>query len=487
MTPTRAAIYCRISQDREGAGLGIDRQREDCEKLAGSMGWLVVAVHTDNDVSAFSGKPRPGYRALLADLEAGRADAVLVWHTDRLHRSPRELEDFISLCEKRKIVTQTVRAGSLDLNTPNGRAQARTFCAWARQEVEHKSDRIKAAQLQKAAAGKWIGGTPPLGWDVRVKSTKAKSYKPRPASAATESNPDGSATLNPEAAAAIREATTAILAGAPLGSIVAEWNRRGFKAPRGRQWNYSSLRQVLTRARNAGFVEYNGELSPSTWPAIVTEDAWRSLCAMLADPSRRRSQSNRAKWLLSGIAICGKAGCGARLRSATVGSNRAGQTKRTVYRCVAPGTGHVARSAVDVDRHIDAVLTALFSRDDVRALVHTEGDVDVVALQSTAVELRARLNEAAESFADGAISGTQLAKITARVNEQLAEVEGALASASRDRSFAGIVNAHDPAAAWQAATIDRKRAIVAELITVTVLPGLRGKVYDPDLVQIDWR
>ncbi|MBV9822293.1 MAG: recombinase family protein, partial [Actinobacteria bacterium] len=202
VTSTRAAIYCRISQDREGAGLGVDRQREDCEKLAASMGWRVVAVHTDNDVSAFSGKARPGYRALLADLEAGRADAVLVWHTDRLHRSPRELEDFISLCERRKITTQTVMAGSLDLNTSSGRMVARMLGAAARQEVEHKSDRIKAAQLQKAAAGGWIGGPPPLGWDVQ---------------------PDGSATLEPAAASRIHEATTAVLAGASLGSIVAEW------------------------------------------------------------------------------------------------------------------------------------------------------------------------------------------------------------------------------------------------------------------------
>jgi DNA invertase Pin-like site-specific DNA recombinase len=88
VTTKRALIYCRISQDREGAGLGVDRQRKDCEGLARRLGWQVVTVHTDNDASAYSGKVRTGYRALLDDLGAGRADAVLVWHTDRLHRSP---------------------------------------------------------------------------------------------------------------------------------------------------------------------------------------------------------------------------------------------------------------------------------------------------------------------------------------------------------------------------------------------------------------
>src|SRR5690348_3663265 len=95
MAQVRAAIYCRISQDREGAGLGVDRQRSDCEALARKLGWDVVVAYTDNDLSAYGGKRRPGYRQLLDDLDAGRVNAVLVWHTDRLHRSPRELEEYV--------------------------------------------------------------------------------------------------------------------------------------------------------------------------------------------------------------------------------------------------------------------------------------------------------------------------------------------------------------------------------------------------------
>src|SRR5690348_12936743 len=110
MSTRRAAIYCRISQDREGAGLGVERQRQDCEALAARLGWTITAVHVDNDTSAHSGKPRPGYAALLADIEAGTADAVLVWHTDRLHRSPAELETFVEICERRGVFTQTVKA-----------------------------------------------------------------------------------------------------------------------------------------------------------------------------------------------------------------------------------------------------------------------------------------------------------------------------------------------------------------------------------------
>lgn len=56
----RAAIYARISQDRTGAGLGVGRQRLDCQEHCDRRGWEVVEVFTDSDLSAYSGKPRPG-------------------------------------------------------------------------------------------------------------------------------------------------------------------------------------------------------------------------------------------------------------------------------------------------------------------------------------------------------------------------------------------------------------------------------------------
>ena len=85
-TPRAAAIYTRISKDRTGESLGVQRQEEECRKLADRLGATVVAVHSDNDISAFSGKraaritngcwwipPRPA-----------RIDTLLIaWHTDR--------------------------------------------------------------------------------------------------------------------------------------------------------------------------------------------------------------------------------------------------------------------------------------------------------------------------------------------------------------------------------------------------------------------
>ena len=152
----RAAIYCRISEDRAGAGLGVERQREDCEALATRLGVDVIATYADNDVSAYSGKPRSGYLALLDAIRDGDVDLVLAWHEDRLHRSPRELEDYIDACQPRSVATSFVQAGDLDLLTASGRMTARIRGSVSRMESEHKSERVKRAQLQAAQAGKWL-------------------------------------------------------------------------------------------------------------------------------------------------------------------------------------------------------------------------------------------------------------------------------------------------------------------------------------------
>src|SRR4051794_9966226 len=83
----RIGVYCRISDDRRGLGLGIERQRQDCHELARRRGWRVVRTYIDNDISAYSGKPRPEYAQLIRAVEAGQLDVVVAWDPDRLHRS----------------------------------------------------------------------------------------------------------------------------------------------------------------------------------------------------------------------------------------------------------------------------------------------------------------------------------------------------------------------------------------------------------------
>jgi hypothetical protein len=126
--------YIRISRDRTGAGLNIADQLNDIRPAAQSAGHHIAEVYADNDMSAYSGKPRPDYLRLLDDIRAGRWKAGWAWHTDRLHRSPLELEDWITACEPHGTALWTVKAGPIDLTTPSGRLVARQLGARRRRD-----------------------------------------------------------------------------------------------------------------------------------------------------------------------------------------------------------------------------------------------------------------------------------------------------------------------------------------------------------------
>src|SRR4051794_32123431 len=130
--PSRVAVYCRISSDPRDTGLGVERQRRECTKIAEARGWTVVQTHTDNDVSAYSGKRRPAYHRLLEAVQTRSVDVIVAWHPDRLHRSPLELEEFIALIDRAGVTVQTVTAGQWDLSTASGRLSARQLGSVAR-------------------------------------------------------------------------------------------------------------------------------------------------------------------------------------------------------------------------------------------------------------------------------------------------------------------------------------------------------------------
>ena len=124
----------------------MDRQKADCRELAKRLGWQVVATFIDNDISAYSGAPRPQYRAMLDAVRSGQVRAVIAWHPDRLHRRIVELEAFIDLLDTRGVEVRTVTAGDLDLSSATGRMNARIVGAVAQKEVEQTKDRIRSAK-----------------------------------------------------------------------------------------------------------------------------------------------------------------------------------------------------------------------------------------------------------------------------------------------------------------------------------------------------
>ncbi|HSE05910.1 MAG TPA: recombinase family protein [Methylomirabilota bacterium] len=460
--PQLACIYCRMSEDREGGGLGVDRQREDCEQLAAELGLTVVKVYTDNDLSAYSGKPRPGYQQMLDDLRAGLYGTVIAWHTDRLHRRPSELEEYIDVCEPRNVQTRTVKAGALDLTTATGRWQARQLGAMARYEVERMIERQRRARDQKVQRGEWSGGPRPYGWEA-----------------------DGVTPVTAEIAV-IREAAEAVLAGASVRALAADLNERGLLTSTGAAWDGSSLVRMLKRPRNAGILQHRGEeAGPSKWDAALDEATWRSLRGVLDDPSRIPTASNVRKHLGSGLYLCGV--CGETLTSFSKGGGKPGK-----YKC--RKNGCVLRDLALLDKWVQAHLLRRVQEPDAAELFAglKEEGVDAKAAQGELKVAREKLDELAAAFGAGEIDMQEwrVARAGARARKERAEA--LLASAVKVNPVAELLGAEDAEAKWAGMDLARQRAAIDWAMTVRVLPARVGRrpggaYWDRDAVRIEWK
>ncbi|MGW5261946.1 recombinase family protein [Microbispora sp. NPDC004025] len=469
----RAAIYCRISQDRAGAGLGVARQEADCRALAGRREWQVIDLYSDNDVSAYSGSPRPAWQRLLGDIEAGTVDAIVCWHVDRLTRSPRELEDVIDLADRRGIELATV-TGEIDLATPTGRLIARMLGAAARHEAEHKAERQKRQRRQNAEAGKVSGGgMRPYGYaEDRI-------------------------TVIDDEADIIREAARRVLAGESLASVCKDFQRRDVKTPSGRHWVPTTLRRLLASARISGRRGHIprssfqttrpllGEIvADAVWPAIITPVDSDRLRALLSDSTRdyRRQAATGRTYLLSGILRCGR--CGHRMN----GRPRAGVPR---YVCPnVPGSGScggVATNAARTDDYVrDMLLTALDSPALAERIHHDGGDDDNLADAVRADE--ELLEELAQAWASREISRKEWMAARAPIELRLDKNRAQLASLSRTSPLIPFIGtAQEMLTRWEAMNVSQQRAIVAAVLrTITVAPADPRKKWDPDRFTFDW-
>jgi hypothetical protein len=124
----RAAVYTRISQDGTGQRAGVTRQLEDCEALAERLGWEVTHRYGDNDLSASSGRTRPGFEAMLKAMADSEFGAVICWHPDRIFKSMKDLERLIDIANGGQVQLRAVNlAVAADLGLPAER-RAVTGC-----------------------------------------------------------------------------------------------------------------------------------------------------------------------------------------------------------------------------------------------------------------------------------------------------------------------------------------------------------------------
>jgi site-specific DNA recombinase len=452
-TGARVAVYLRQSLDQTGEGLAVDRQRKACEQFCSARGWTVAATYTDNSASASNGTRRE-FEAMLVDAASGRFAVIVAWALDRLSRTVKDMERLVELAEVRGVRVATV-SGDIDLTTDQGRLVGRILAAVARGEVERKAERQRLAHSQRAEAGR----PPTGGW--RLVGYSADGMQ-----------------IVPAEADLIRQGFELVLAGGSIRSVMRLWNDGGLTTARGRPWQPYSVRDALRNPRFAGLSVLRGEVvGVGAWPPIVPRETYQAVRAILDDESRRTRPSGPPRThLLSGLARCGV--CGAVVRAGGQ-SNRGGRT----YRC--SSRKHFVRRAEVIEEYVEAVIVARLARPDIAELVAQHDRPDVQGLHAEASTLRTRRDQLAEAFAAGEITRSQLVAGSRRIEARLGELEGQLAAVARTSALSAFVTADDVRAVWDGLDVDRRRAVIAELCSVTIHPSGRGaKRFDPESVTL---
>ncbi len=454
----RAAVYLRISEDRTGDQAGVTRQRQDCEELCRSKGWTPVE-YLDNDTSATSGKPRPAYERMLADIRDGTIGAVVAWDLDRLHRRPIELEAFMALADEKHLALATV-SGDVDLSTAQGRLVARLKGSVAAHEGEHRKARQLRATRQRAEQGipNWSRAFGYLG-DTR--------------------QPD------PVTAPLVRQAYADVLAGASLTGICRAWNAEGVRTVTGRPWTVETLTHFMRAPRNAGLRSYRGEIvGPGTWPALVDETLWRAAQTVLDAPGRAPGRKSVRRHLLTGVLLCGRDGCGGYLTGIPDSKNR-----KLTYRC--KRCLSLSIRAEHVEPFVYQIISGRLAMPDAVDLLTAEAHDTAEAgeLRTRRATLLTELDNIGIERADGLLTGKQAKIATDRIAEKIAEIEARQHDQDRLRVLDGIpLGRPEAAAAVRELQPDRLRAILDLLVTITVAPvGKSGKVFNPDRLQANWR
>ena len=297
----RAAIYVRISRARREL-LDAQRQEPPCRAFCAAQGWTVVEAYIDDNRSAYKRNVRrENFERMLADVRAGRIDAIVTWQADRLLRTVEDASAIVTIAKSFGTVIANV-GGTIDLSTASGRKRFYDLAVAAEYESDLRSERLRLKHAELAAEGKWEGGMRNFGYDLEpypdLASGRVK-YRLVP---------------NPEESAALKAAAKEVLAGRSHTAIAIAWNKQGLTTTQGKPFTPQKVRDLLLSPKTAGLRYVEGKPVTAEWPGIITLEQHQELRAILGPTSRERRGTGlptARTYLLGGLVRCGR--CGHRL------------------------------------------------------------------------------------------------------------------------------------------------------------------------------
>jgi site-specific DNA recombinase len=283
----RCAVYCRVSSDER---LDQDFNSIDAQKEAGGAyivrqvaeGWIPVA--DDYDDPGFSGGhlDRPALKRLLADIEAGRIDIVVVYKIDRLTRSLADFSKLVEVFERRRVSFVSVTQ-QFNTSTSMSRLMLNILLSFAQFEREVTGERIGDKIAASKRKGLWMGGHPPLGYDVKNRLL----------------------VVNDSEAKVVRRifkdfvrlrSSTAVARGLTADGIATKsWITQDGRYKLGGRIDKKYLHKVLRNRIYVGEIAHKGNWYPGQHEPIVDAGLWGRVHAILAEDARERGRADKTR------------------------------------------------------------------------------------------------------------------------------------------------------------------------------------------------
>jgi site-specific DNA recombinase len=281
----RCAVYTRKSTE-EGLDMefnSLDAQREACEAYVASQkaeGWLLVSDRYDDGGVSGGTLERPALKRLIADIEAGLVNVVVVYKIDRLSRSLMDFAKLVDVFERSNVTFVSITQ-SFNTTTSMGRLTLNMLLSFAQFEREVIGERIRDKFLASRKKGMWMGGWAPLGYDIKgrkliVNETEAK-------------------TVRMVFDRFVRVGSATKLAQALAGE--------GVTNKQGSPMNKGILYKLLNNPLYVGEAVHKGTSYPGEHEAIVSRALWDKVRAILKESPHKRSSRTRAQTpaLLKGL------------------------------------------------------------------------------------------------------------------------------------------------------------------------------------------
>jgi site-specific DNA recombinase len=283
----RCAVYCRKSSEEglEQSFNSLDAQREACAAYIDSQrheGWLALDDRYDDGGYSGGTLERPALRRLIKDIEAGRVDTVVCYKIDRLSRSLTDFAKLVDVFERNRVTFVSVTQ-SFCTTTSMGRLTLNILLSFAQFERELAGERIRDKFAASRRKGIFMGGHPPLGYDVS----------------------DRKLVINPTEAELIRMIFRRFL---DLGSallLIRELNAQGHRTKswttqagtfrEGRPFDKGTLYKILRNRTYLGEAVHKGTSYQGEHESIIDRATWDRVHEVLATNAKRRGNEARAR------------------------------------------------------------------------------------------------------------------------------------------------------------------------------------------------